>query len=191
MGLTQSITKPFRALRHHTTKDTLRIIHRYMVSDMDSGLNAVALAELLNPKEKDIEDAYKMVHAFRGDRNGKVPILSLLAGLLCISLGKTHEKVRGLFQMADFDRDGKCTPDELNLLLMSCQGGIQKMTGSGANPDPKHFYAYVQKVLAPDALHPHAHHCTAPQAAPPTCPQSCRCTVAPSPQPPFTPAVLC
>ena len=91
MGLTQSITKPFRCVRHHTVKQTLEIIKRYCVSNYDAGLAPPELAELLNPDEKDIEDASKMCRALTGNPHGHAPVLTLLAGLLCISKGKQSE----------------------------------------------------------------------------------------------------
>ena len=149
MGLTQSLTSPFKRIQDYSLEDASALRIRYRDSDLDFGINASELATLL--ESKDIEEAKRMIFAFTDKTI--ISIVNLIGGAIACCNGEQSAKIEELFDVIDFDQNGKISRDELACLMIATQSGISKMTGKGkikTNAECEEFLTSAFKAVPSD-----------------------------------------
>ncbi|KAG7401317.1 hypothetical protein PHYBOEH_001733 [Phytophthora boehmeriae] len=134
MGTTTSQPSPlaptFERMATWDIKATRRVLQDYKDKDMDFGLDAQGLAELLRG---DKDWAESILDAF-GSPTGIVNALAFICGACLVSSGPALEKTEMIFDALDFDSTEKISMDEMTIAFLCSARGFCVIAGVGIVP---------------------------------------------------------
>ncbi|TMW62635.1 hypothetical protein Poli38472_005253 [Pythium oligandrum] len=134
MGTTVSspapLASPFQRLSAWDMKAAKRLLADYKEKDLDFGLDAQGLAEIVHG---DKEWAEAIIDAF-GGTNGIVNALAFICGACLVSTGPALEKANLVFDTLDFDATEQISMDEMTIVFLCCARGFCVMSGVGTVP---------------------------------------------------------
>ncbi|GLE00461.1 hypothetical protein PINS_up009218 [Pythium insidiosum] len=120
----------FQRLETWDIRAARRLLADYKEKDLDFGLDAQGLSELL---AGDKEWAERVIDAF-GCANGIINALALICGAILVSSGAALEKAELVFDALDFDMTEQITMDEMTIAFLCSARGFTVIAGAGAVP---------------------------------------------------------
>ena len=121
--------KSFRRYHNIELSFAEGLVRKLAEGEIEFALEPAQVAQLLGVR---LNEAKSMVMTF-SDKS-IINVLDLLAGLIVVSAASMQDKCRVLFEMIDFDQDGKIDGDEFACILIAAQLGASVLTsGDGVS----------------------------------------------------------
>ncbi|KAL4105984.1 hypothetical protein PRIC1_004039 [Phytophthora ramorum] len=131
------LAQTFERMETWDLKSSRRLLQDYKDKDLDFGLDAQGLAELLGG---DKGWAESIIDAFRSS-TGIINALAFICGACLVSSGPALEKAGMIFEALDFDGTEQISMDEMTIAFLCCARGFCVMSGIGTIPSDEELEA--------------------------------------------------
>jgi len=128
------VVRGLEPLTAFTIEGVRRLVNRYEECCPMPALWERAFHELLGCFSTP-ETCRKAFFVLDTDQNGVVDALELLGALAVVSKGHLSERMKLVYEIFDFNKEGAMAFDECFLMLRRTMGGIRKMVGIAIPPE--------------------------------------------------------